>query len=131
MVKNIAIGTVTVFVLWAGLEWVIHGILLKPLYMDTKQLWRPDSDVNMGLYFTVIFLVAAAFTAIYVKLVSPKNIRTALIYGAILGFGMGLSDSYIDYVFMPIPYELALCWFLAIWFEVTLAGAALGFGIQE
>lgn len=130
MVKNIAIGSVVVFVIWAGLEWVIHGILLKPLYMDTKQLWRPEADVNMGLYFAVIFLVAIAFTSIYVKLISSKSMRNALIYGAILGFGMGLSDSYIDFVFMPIPYELALYWFLAIWFEVIVAGAALGVVIR-
>ena len=80
MVKNIAIGSIAVFVLWAGLEWVIHGIFIKPIYMDTKHLWRPAADINMGLYFAVTFLVTVAFTAIYVKLISAKNIRNALIY---------------------------------------------------
>ena len=131
MVKNLAIGSIVVFILWAGLEWVIHGILLKPLYMETKSLWRPDADVNMGLYFTIIFLVAVSFTAVYVKLISDKSVRTGLMYGLILGFGMAISDAYIDFVFMPIPYELALYWFLAIWFEITVAGAALGLVIRE
>jgi hypothetical protein len=53
MVKNIAIGSIAVFVLWAGLEWVIHGIFIKPIYMDTKHLWRPAADINMGLYFSL------------------------------------------------------------------------------
>ena len=131
MIKNIAIGSVVVFVLWAGLEWVIHGILLKPIYMETKQLWRPEADVNMGLYFAVTFLVAVAFTAIYVKFISVKNMRNALLYGAIFGFGMGVNHGFINFVYMPLPYELALSWFLAIWFEMTVAGAVLGLIIKN
>mgnify|MGYP000862480004 CR=1 FL=1 len=131
MVKQIAIGSVVVFVLWAGMEWVIHGVLLKPIYMETKQLWRPQADVNQGLYFAVTFLVGVAFTALYVKLISAKTMRNALLYGAIIGFAMGINHGYIDYVFMPIPYELALSWFLAIWAEMIIAGAALGLIIKN
>jgi hypothetical protein len=44
---------------------------------------------------------------------------------------MGLSHGYIDYVYMPLPYELALYWLLTIWAEATLAGAVLGFIIKN
>lgn len=125
MLKRVAIGTVAVFVIWSACDYLIHGVLLKNAYLATIQLWRPETEMKLGLMRVVTFLAAAAFTLLYALLISPKNMKTALIYGALFGFVSGVTMGYGSYAVMPITYPIAITWFLGMIIEALLGAAAL------
>jgi len=56
---------------------------------------------------------------------NPRNLL--FLYGA----GYGISMGYGSYSFMPIPYSLALIWFLGTVVELTIGGVLLGLIVKE
>lgn len=124
MFKKVLLAAVAVFILWSVLDFVIHGLILGATYASTAQMWRPQGEMKTWLLYLVTFVAALAFAAIYGWLVTPKNTGTALRYGLIYGLGAGISMGYGSYAFMPIPYLMALVWFLGTVLEYT-AGALL------
>lgn len=77
------------------------------------------------MFFTV--LVAAFFFAyIYAKFFGEKSVGTGLKHGLLFGIGTGISFGYGTYAVMPIPYNLALSWFLGSVVEATVGGLLTG-----
>jgi hypothetical protein len=126
MTKKILLAGVGVFVAWSVLDFIIHGVLLQPSYAATPGLFRPQAEMKMVLMYIVVLIAALAFAAAYGWFVSPKNLMTGLKYGLVVGFGAGVSMGYGSYAAMPIPYVMALGWFLGTWIEFTVAGLIVG-----
>jgi hypothetical protein len=57
--------------------------------------------------------------------------NAALSYGVLLGLAFGLSMGYGTYAVQPIPYIMALTWFLGTLVEFTVAGLLVGLLIVE
>ena len=108
------LAVVAVFVVWIGLNFLLHGVLLTASYAASAQLWRPVAEMHakIGLVYFVTFVSAACFVFVYARLIPGKSLKTALLYGLIVGLGAGISMGYGSYAVMPIPYMLALGWFL-------------------
>jgi len=126
MWKKIILATIAVFVVWGILDYVIHVVILEGTYEATKELWRPQGEMKMGLMYLVTFITALVFVYIYARFVSEKNMGNAILFGLIYGAGYGISMGYGSYSFMPIPYSLALVWFLGTVVELTIGGILLG-----
>jgi hypothetical protein len=126
MTKKILLAGVAVFVAWSVLDFIIHGLILQPSYAATPGLFRPQAEMNMLLMYIVVLLAALAFAAAFGWFVSPKNPMTGLKYGLVVGFGAGVSMGYGSYSVMPIPYVMALVWFLGSWVEFAVAGLIVG-----
>lgn len=131
MAKRIILGTLAVFITWSVCDYLIHGILLAQTYSDTAQLWRPMAEMKMGLMRVVTLLSALAFTALYVRLVTPKHTKAALHYGFLFGFVGGLNMGYGTFAVMPIPYLLALSWFLTVLIECILGAYVMSLVVRE
>jgi len=82
--------------------------------------------MKMVLMYVVVLLAAFAFATAYGWFVNPRSLSTGLKYGLVVGFGAGLSMGYGSYSAMPIPYALALGWFLGSWLEFAVAGLIVG-----
>jgi len=78
----------------------------------------------------VSLLSSIFFVWIYYALIN-KSMKNALLYGLFYGLTTGISMGYGTYSFMPIPYLLALGWFLGTVLETVVAGALLGWIIKE
>ncbi|OGP74568.1 MAG: hypothetical protein A2V86_11835 [Deltaproteobacteria bacterium RBG_16_49_23] len=126
MNKKIFLAAIVVFVLWAVLAFIIHGVMLKAAYASTAQLWRPMAEMKMGLMYVSIFIAALAFSAIYGFLVTKKSLMAGLTYGLLYGIAVGVGMGYGSYSTMPIPYSMALTWFLGTVIEAILGGLVLG-----
>jgi hypothetical protein len=126
MTKKILLAGFAVFVAWEVLDFVIHGLILQPTYATLPALFRPQAEMKMILMVAVVLLAALAFAAAYGWFVSPKNPMTGLKYGLVVGFGAGVSMGYGSYSAMPIPYVMALVWFLGSWIEFAVAGLIVG-----
>jgi hypothetical protein len=126
MTNRILLGGIAVFVAWEILDFVIHGLILGTTYATLPNLFRPQAEMKMGLMAIAMLLAALAFAAAYGWFVSPKSLATGLKYGLVVGFGGGISMGYGSYSAMPIPYVMALAWFLGTWVEFTVAGLLAG-----
>ena len=128
--KKFILAVVAVFVARGILDMIIHGLILEPLYQQSAQLWRPEGEMMMGLMYIVSLLSSIFFVWIYYALIN-KSMKNALLYGLFYGLTTGISMGYGTYSFMPIPYLLALGWFLGTVLETVVAGALLGWIIKE
>lgn len=123
--KRIVLAVIAVFVLWTVMDMFIHGMLLLDTYKATEQLWRPDAEIKNGLLTVVGLISAITFVLIY-ALMGSKSVATGFKYGLLFGLGAGVSFGYATYAVMPIPYNLALTWFLGTWAEATVGGIVAG-----
>lgn len=131
MNKKWIYAVIAVFLSWMVLDFVIHGVILKSSYESTASLWRPNEEMKCGLMFTVVFISAALFVTLYHKLVSPKSVKHGLLCGVLLGLTHGIGMGYGTYAVMPIPYTMALTWFLGSAVEGAAAGFLTGLIIRE
>lgn len=131
MIKRTIIAIIVVFIAWSVLDFIIHGIVLQPIYVDTAVLWRPMEEMNRGLMSLVVFITAAVFTAIYAQLIKPKKTIAGLSYGLLFGLGTGISMGFGTYCVMPIPFSLAIGWFLGTVVKVTAGGWLVGLIVKE
>jgi hypothetical protein len=131
MGKRILLAVLCVFLLWSVLDFVIHGIILRPAYEATPSLWRPMAQMKMGLMYVVVLIAASMFVLIYARLITRKSLGTGFLYGLLYGIGVGVGMGYGTYSVMPIPYSMALAWFLGAVAEAALGGLILGMILRK
>jgi len=120
------LAVVAVFVVWTGVDFVIHGVVLAETYAATAELWRPMDEMKMYLIHLAVLVSAIVFVAIYAGFFANKGMKTAVGYGVLFGFASGFSMGYGTYAVMPIPYKIALVWFWGWMIEAALGGILLG-----
>lgn len=125
MTKRILIAVVATFIVWSGLDFVIHGILLKPSYDATASLWRPMEEMKMPLMYGVTLAFTICFVLIY-GLIERKSLARGILYGTLFGLATGISMGFGTYTYMPIPLNLAWGWLAGTLVEMVLAGAIVG-----
>ena len=126
MFKRSVLAMLAIFAVWSGWEILLHGVLLEPTYRETAELWRPMDEMKMGLMHVVRAIGTIGFVLIYVRLVDHKSMTSALCYGLLIGIIFGTSMGYGTYSYMPIPYKLALSWFLGELARMLAGGLLLG-----
>ena len=131
MTKRTFAAIALAFIVWSILDFVLHGVLLKPTYEATASLWCPMDEMNMPLMSLVTLVVVACFVLIYQLLVKEKSLFTGIRYGALLGLATGISMGLGSYVYTPIPMLLALSWMFGNWVEVIAVGAIAGAVIKS
>ena len=131
MWKRAVLAMIAVFVAWSVLDFVIHGVILGGTYAVTPELWRPMEEMKTGLMYGVGVIAAVCFVAIYAWLIQPKSVAAGVKYGALFGLCTGISMGYGTYSVMPIPYTLALGWFLGSLVELILAGLLVGWIVKS
>ncbi|HUJ42464.1 MAG TPA: hypothetical protein VLW52_02540 [Opitutaceae bacterium] len=132
MNKKLWLGVVAVFVVLAVCETIVNLVLLSAAYHATASLWRPEAEMKIWLFYVVYAFVAFFFTLIFSKGYEGKGVMEGLRYGFYVGMMMAVPMAYGTYGSMPIPYSLALQWFLYGLIEYLLCGmvVALVFGKQ-
>ena len=128
--KKTSIAIAVVFVLWGVLDFILHSLILSSSYAATPQLWRPMDEINLVLMYVVTLVTAACFVYVYAALIGDTSQKTALVYGLVFGIGAGISMGYGSYAVMPIPYLMALAWFLWTILEAVV-GAWLAWAIVK
>lgn len=127
MDKKIWVGAIVVFILFAVLDMVVHGMLLASLYESTKELWRPQAEIKMWILFVNYAFIAYFFTLIFSKGYEGKGIAEGVRYGTYVGLMVALPMGYGTYAVMEIPYAMAIQWFIYGLIEFILCGVALSF----
>ena len=123
--KRFLLAAMAVFIVWAALDFVIHGIILQSAYEATVELWRPMNEMNLGLMYLVTAATAVAFVGMYAA-VASKTVASGAWFGALFGIAAGVSMGFGTYCVMPIPLFLAFGWFLGTLAEAVVAGVIVG-----
>ena len=131
MIKRTILVTLAVYVAWSVLDSIMHGVILRSSYEATANLWRPVEETKMGLMYVVVLISALTFVSIYAYFFKERTLATGLKYGLLFGVGVGSGMGYGTYSVMPIPYELALVWFLGTVVETTVGGSLVGLIIPQ
>lgn len=124
MNKKFWLGFVAVFVLTYLFNWVVNMYLMMADYQQTAPLWRTEMKLNVIVVVDLFF--AFFFTFIFSKGYQGKGWIEGLRYGVYVGLMMNVSGAYMTYATMPIPYALALKWFLYRTVQYMIYGAVLG-----
>ncbi len=110
--KLIAIAGVALLVYIFLSDWVIHGLILKPTYMATASLWRPEVEMQQGFFFVMLAgqaLIALAMTLIFSKGYEGRGLLEGVRFG--LYFSMvGAANNLIFYAVQPLPCALVGAW---------------------
>jgi hypothetical protein len=120
------LAALAVFVTWSILGFLLHGMILTSTYAATPQLWRPMAEYKMTLGTIVTIISAICFVIVYAQWITDKRLQTALLYGLVFGIGRGIAMGYGSYAAMPMPYMLALAWFLGAVVDGLAGGLVLG-----
>src|SRR5262245_2755478 len=111
------LAALAILVAWTLLDFLLHRLLLAPIYEASPSLWRPFDQMNIALIYTVTFILIGVFVGIYTLLVRPRSLRAGLLLGAFIGFALGVSAGFGTYIHMPIPLGLAWGWFIGGWLK--------------
>ncbi len=111
-VKRYLAASVAVFIGAQVLEYLIHNVILRSLYEETKHLWRPDMESKMWIMWVVGLITSFLFVYIFSMGYERKGIMEGFRFGLVIGLFTALPMGYGTYVVIPIPYELAFKWFL-------------------
>jgi len=125
MNKQVIKGAVVVFVVLSVLDYVVHQVLLTGAYEATAHLWRPMAEMKWYIFSIVTAFVAFFFTLIFSKGYEGKGVGEGVRYGFYVGMMMAVPMAYGTYGSMPIPYSLALQWFIYGLIEYVLAGVVV------
>jgi uncharacterized membrane protein len=113
--KKLLIAFVAVYVVGQVLTYLIHGVWLAPTYQSLASVWRPEAEMQSLMW--IMFVTSAFFTFffcyVFARGYEGKGLAEGVRYGAIIGLFFGISNAYDSYVIYPIPYSLALKWFLS------------------
>jgi len=116
MNKKLWIGFIVIFIAMAVLNMIIHGFILSSMYQtdEVSKIMRPESEMNsmMWIYYVVYIIQAFFFTFVFSKGYEGKGIMEGVRYGLYMGLLMATPMAYASYAMYPMPYSLALQWFI-------------------
>jgi hypothetical protein len=126
MIKREASSGILILFAWGTIDYLLHGLVLKPTYEASAHLWRSQSEMNLPLIYLVVVILIVCFVAIYSRFITPKSMAKGIVYGTIYGLATGIAVGFGTYIHMPVPSTLAWGWFLGGWAKGIVAGAIVG-----
>lgn len=121
--KRLILAIIAGWVVIFATDFLIHGFWLKPDYEATKNIWRPETDMQalMCWMFFAQFLCAATFVIIWAKGFAGGSIGCGVVFGLLMGLFQQIW-AIVNYVVLPMPGELAVKWFCSGLVQAILLG---------
>jgi hypothetical protein len=121
----IALIVAFVFIFFFGFFW--HGVLMKPSYLETASLWRPDDDFKS--HFPILILghlvIAFAFTGLYISKVGIHSPGTGMGYGIVIGI-LCSGANIIRFATEPLTGKILGMWIVGDLIMFAIMGALVG-----
>ncbi len=124
-VKRFIIASIVIVVLFIATDFLIHAVLLGPVYMALENLWRPNMEKLMWIMNVGKLLFSFLFVYIFIKGYENKGILEGIRFGIIMGLLMHGLGSTAQYVVYPVPGSLALKWFIFGMIQYIIFGIAV------
>ena len=127
--KRLLISIIVVFLALSITDFLIHAVWLKPLYGATKELWRPEAEMNSGKYMAWLhaghLLAAITFTTLWaVGFAQSAKASCAVKYGLFMAL-YGQTHTLISYAVQPFTLEIVWKWIVSSSVQGILLGLIL------
>ncbi len=121
-VKRFIGASIAVFLAFQVLDFIIHGMILRPVYESLKDVWRPDMMSKMWIMYVGSFVLSFLFIYIFIKGHENKGIAEGIRYGIIIGLFASIPYGFYEYVMYPLPLSLCVQWFVYGMIEFIICG---------
>jgi len=128
--KKFVLGSLTVLLAYLVFDYLVNAGILRSTYESDalRKLWRPDIADKTWILWVVNVVWAFLFSLIYVKGYEGRGgMMEGVRYGFWIGLFMAVPMAFGQYVVYPIPFQLALQWFVFGTIQSVICGAALAF----
>lgn len=129
--KKLIIAVLAVFVLLEVTGYLIHSVLLASTYMEEaiSKAFRPMAEMQAKMWRMWIadFVFSFFFVFIFIKGYQNKGIMEGVRYGVYIALFMNFSASVAQNVVYPIPFTLALQWFIYGSIQMVLIGVVTAY----
>jgi hypothetical protein len=125
--KFVWIAAVAAFVTLFGLEWLVHGVVLKGLYEDNPAMLRTPDEMQMRFVWMLLgYALSALMMALaYARLVGRRGLFMGALFGLLVA-GIFVPGNLVLYAVAPYPLEVALAWLASGLVEYMFVGAVVG-----
>jgi hypothetical protein len=115
--------TIAVFVTIWVTDFLIHGLLLKSMYVASASLWRPETAMKTYCGYMLFgqIMIAAAFTWIFSHGYKGKGWKEGVRYGVAVGTMAG-GTNLIMYAVQPYPFSIVAAWLVLGCVQSATAG---------
>ena len=120
--KRFILATLAVFIAGMILDYLVHMVILKGAYEALASIWRTDMNSLMWLMYVGSLIFAFLFIYIFIKGYEGKGIMEGVRYGLIIGLFFLIPSAFGQYATYPIPFSLAIQWFVYGLIEFIIFG---------
>lgn len=125
MHKKVIPGFIVAYIVLSLTNFLIHEVMLKDTYMTLVDagLMRGPEAGTMWIYFVTSFIVSFFFTLIFSKGYNGTGVGEGIRFGLYAGILVAVQFAYDSYASYPLPYSLALQWFIYVTIQYMVVGA--------
>lgn len=126
---RVAMAAVVAWVVYLGVSFVVHTMLLKDLYLQHLSAMRPEVDQNgilpIGFMFALVGFFAFAYT--YAKgYEGGSGAQEGLRFGVLVGILICSFRVIWDHMVWPVSLQLTAAWMVDYIVEFALYGMIVG-----
>lgn len=121
-IRKIAFAGIAVFAGFSIMDFIIHGVILARAYQALPNLWRSDMQSKMWIMSLATLIMSVMFVVVFAKGYENKGIAEGARYGIIIGLLINVAGAFNQYVIYPMPFVLAVKWFIFGMIEFILCG---------
>jgi hypothetical protein len=121
-VKRFVLATIAVFIFFQITAFIIHGLILNPIYQQMADVWRPDMMSKMWIMYITSLIFSFVFVYVFSKGYENRGIGEGIRFGIIMGLLILVVGMFNQYAVYLIPFSLALKWFISGMIEYIIAG---------
>ncbi|TSA27504.1 MAG: hypothetical protein D4R68_05510 [Ignavibacteriales bacterium] len=129
--KKLIIAVLAVFVLLEVTGYLIHSVILASTYMQetVSKAFRPMAEMQAKMWRMWIadFVFSFFFVFIFTKGYQNKGIMEGVRYGVYIALFMNFMSAVAQNVIYPVPFSLALQWFIYGSIQMVLLGVVAAF----
>jgi len=122
--KMFVTAFIVVFVLLEILNYLIYYVIMMPTLESAKNVFRTMDDMmsKMWIMYIADVIWSFFFVFIFIKGYERKGIGEGLRYGIYIGLFQSFIAAYAQYVVYPLPYSMALQWFIYGLIQMIILG---------
>jgi len=127
--KKMFIAVLTVFIILEVTGFIIHGLLLSKTYEGLAAVFRPMAEMNALMWRMWIADVVWSFFFVFIfnKGFQNKGLIEGVRYGIYISLFMSFVAAVAQNAVYPVPYTLALQWFIYGTIQNVILGVVVAF----
>jgi hypothetical protein len=125
---RLALAALVSWVVYVGVNFLVHAVLLKNVYLQHASAMRPEVEASaiLPLGFGFALLGFFAFAYLYARSCQGGGVGEGIQFGLLAGVILCCFATIWDYMVWPVSPTLAALWMVVNLVEFALYGAIVG-----